>query len=201
MLLTTQLSLDTAVMSALQETEKGNRTSLDSISIEIDKLVAIAVKMLQGQLTGNESALNSRVSTPAGTNAPEKLYPSHEREGIVDVVPVAADQASRLRSVLLVLYSHRQRVVEMTRHKEDGGNGCLTSFLWQSKLHWTWSASEKTCHVTTLGARLSYGFHYVGSSSRVVLTPSTERALVFLLQAVDQRNHTMMTGPEVRSYS
>ena len=67
-------------------------------------------------------------------------------------------------------------------------------------LHWTWSDGsklEESCHVITIGAHLSYGYHYVGSGSRIVLTPTTERALTFLVQAVHQGHNTLMNVEEV----
>ena len=189
--------------AALQETEMGNVAPLKVVCEDMDKLMETAVKMLQGHPVANlmehEKVDSNDTSSPtASVSATEDPYPHRSMAG---GVPVTHDQASRLRSVLLILNSHRQRAVEMTQleggNDGDSGKGRLSSFFWQSRLHWTWSESEKTCHMTTLGARLSYGFHYVGSSSRVVLTPSTERALVFLLRAVHQGTNTLMTGPEV----
>lgn len=199
-LLATQLSLDTAMTSALQQIEKGNKLCLESFCEEMDKLVATGVKMLQGQPAESESEDSS---IPTHIDAAGEMYLPRERDS-ASGVPVTPHQAVRLRSVLLILHSHHQRALKMTQHVAEepvSGSSHLTSFLWESSLHWTWSSTERTCNVTTLGAQLSYGFHYMGTTSRVVLTPSTERALVFLLQAVHQGNNTIMTGPEVGQHS
>ena len=188
--------------AALQETEKGNMAPLKVVCEDMNKLIKMAVKMLQGHSVAEREKVDpDDTSSPtASASTTEEPYP-HRTRDMAGSVPVTHDQASRLRSVLLILNSHHQRAVEMTQFEgggdEDGGKGHLNSFFWKNRLHWMWSQSEKMCHMTTLGAQLSYGFHYVGSSSRVVLTPSTERALVFLLRAVHQGTNTLMNGPEV----
>ena len=47
-----------------------------------------------------------------------------------------------------------------------------------------------------LHASLPYGYHFTGSASRVVLTPETERVILFLLQTVTQGTNTLLTGPK-----
>lgn len=196
-LLATQLSLDTAITSAIQQAERGNKHCLESFCEEMDKLVAAGVKMLQGQPAESEGEDSS---IPAHMDAPGESYLPRERDS-ASGAPVAPHQAVRLRSILLILHSHHQRALKMTQHVGEESISGSTSFLWEGTLHWTWSSNERTCNVTTLGAQLSYGFHYMGTASHVVLTPSTERALVFLLQAVHQGNNTIMTGLEVRLHS
>ena len=198
-LLATQLGLDAALTAALKETGKGDSSLLSKVSVEMDRLMAVAVKMLRGEQQpateneGVETEKNSDIAPRVSVCAADKVLPTAAS------VPVTADQASRLQRVLLILHSHHQRAADLSQqHREgDGGSDPLTSFLWQSKLHWAWS-SEGLCTMNTLGARLLYGYHYTGSStSRLVLTPSTEKALVFLLQAVHQGQNSILTGPEV----
>lgn len=201
-LLATQLSLDAAVTAALEATGKGDSDALSKVSGEMDQLMSAAVKLLQGQLqpetefNGVESNRSSDVGPTAGTNATERVLATSV--GIASV-PVTSDQAGQLRNILLLLHSHHQLAVTLSQQSREGDDGSdlLSGFLWQSRLHWAWS-SEGHCHMTTLGARLPYGYHYTGSGSgRLVLTPSTEKALVFLLQAVHQGQSPLVTGPEV----
>ena len=200
MLLATQLGLDLAVTAALQETERGNKSAFENVCTKIDSLVVAALRMLQGQLVDQENfdSKNDPSSLATAEEVEWSPYPSREADKM-GRVPVTPDQASWLRSILLLLTSHRQRALEMAALSEESGreSGLLTSFLWQSRLHWTWSSSERTCHIDTLGARLPYGCHYTGSCTHVVLTPSTERAVVFLLQAAGRGTNTLLTGPEV----
>ena len=185
-LLATQLGLDKSLLAALQQAEeKGDRTFLQSICNEIHELMAVAVKLLQGHqfpITEEE---------PATARDPNAVDTQHHSRS----VPVTSEQTDRLRSILLILHSHLQKAMEMNQDE----NIDTKSFSWQSGLHWTWSDGSKldeSCHVTTIGAHLSYGYHYVGSGSRIVLTPSTERALVFLVQTVHQGHNTLMNLEE-----
>ena len=198
-LLATRLGLDAALSAAVQETEeRGDRASLQGICDGINELVTVAVRMLQGtRLPVTEG--ESNMSTIAETPTPSVNDSRQQSRSL----PVTSEQANRLESILLVLHSHLQAAVEMmTQHNEAvGGN----SFSWRSRLHWTWSDTnklrEESCLVATLGASLPYGYHYVGSGGRVVLTPSTEKALVFLLQAVHHGHDTILNGPEVHVYT
>ena len=185
-LLATQLGLDLALTSALRETEKGHRTALESACTELDELVQTAVRMLQGQPAAPEGAEQEQV-------VQSRPYPPSEREERGRVL-VSLEQSNCLQSILLILYSHRQRLQHV---EQRGGSSPTESFAWQSRLRWSWSGAERTCHISTVGAGLPYGCHYTGSSGRVVLTPSTERALVFLLQAACQGYSTVLSGREV----
>lgn len=187
-LLTTQLGLDLALTSALQEMEKGNRAALERTSTELDKLVRAAVRMLQGQPVAAEGAEQEQAAP-----ALRGPYPPNETEEGGRVL-VSLEQTNCLQSILLILCSHRQQLQDV---EQRGGSGPTESFAWQSRLRWTWSSTERTCHISTAGASLCYGCHYTGSSGRIVLTPPTERALVFLLQAACQGHSAVLNGREV----
>ena len=188
-LLATQLSLDTAVEAAVQSRGAETSTSgssLEKLYEEIRGLMQGAVRMLQGR--------HGHSVAPENTVQQEESVGGILGDGGPTSVPVTREQENRLRNVLFVLSHALQQVVESLQ-QESGSGG----FLWCGQLRWVWSggAAEEACHLTTLGARLSYGYHYIGSGSGLVLTPPTERALVCLLQAVHQGRHTLLTGPEV----
>ena len=107
-------------------------------------------------------------------------------------------QVHKLQNILLVLSQYRQRVSSLTRHiTESSSTGDLSkSFLWQSMLHYHWSSQDQSCQLSTLHASLPYGYHFTGSASHVVLTPETERVILFLLQTVTQGTNTLLTGPK-----
>ena len=64
-------------------------------------------------------------------------------------------------------------------------------------LHFDWMNQEQSCQLAVLHTTLLYGYHYTGSASRVVLTPQTEKAMLFLLHAVRQGNDALLTGAQV----
>lgn len=199
-LLTTQLSLDQALTLALQ-----NKHAIESICAEIQtvkKLIKTAIAMLQGRPvnqdggeakskhSSEEAAVRETSASGSHFEWPHPYRESDHRDGLTPA------RSSRLQSLLLLLFCHRQTAVNLVQHAKQKSD-LSQSYAWQSRLHWSWSSSDSVCHVTTLGAQLPYAYHYTGSRGRVVLTPSTERALVFLLQAASQRNNTILNGPEV----
>ena len=183
-LLTTQISLDVALETSLQTAAEG--ISLEALCEEMQELVTKAVRMLQ-------------VFPEQGQNVESEGEPVNVLEGHQES-SVTREQANRLRSIVLVLSSALQRGVQYLQQMAGQESG--TNFLQDGRLRWVWSedsagTNEKVCHLTTLGARMSYRYHYVGGGSRLVLTPATERALVFLLSGVHQGHHSLLTGPEV----
>jgi len=50
----------------------------------------------------------------------------------------------------------------------------------------------------TLDATFDYGYEYIGSSPREVITPLTERVFVSLTQAINSHMGSMCVGPMVR---
>ena len=183
-LLTTQISLDVALETSLQTAAEG--ISLEALCEEMQELVTKAVRMLQ-------------VFPEQGQNVESEGEPVNVLEGHQES-SVTREQANRLRSIVLVLGSALQRGVQYLQQMAGQESG--TNFLQDGRLRWVWSedsagTNEEVCHLTTLGARMSYRYHYVGGGSRLVLTPATERALVFLLRGVHQGHHSLLTGPEV----
>ena len=123
------------------------------------------------------------------------LHEGPERRGR-GVVP--RDHVHRMQSVLLVLSVYKRRCKSLTKYLTNPSSGDLNkSFLWQSMLHFDWLSQEQSCQLSALHTTLPYGYHYTGSASRVVLTPQTEKVMLFLLQAVSQGTNTLLTGAQV----
>lgn len=207
-LLATQIGLDTALDKSYQTTTRENEEDThekETLCEEIQKLIAMAVRMLQGQPIASRSS-QSRESHETVREFEEEAEYYEERDqkerGITGRgFPVTREQAHQLKNIVFILNSSLHHAVEMTQQWDK--NDRDSEFLRRGRLKWVWSggtSDEGVCQLVALGARLSYGYHYVGNGSRLVFTPSSEKAMVFLLRTMGQGHHSHLTGPEVKHY-
>ncbi len=222
--LSTQIALELCMASAVEETSSTqSKAPLQELYKEIGSLIAAASQLVHGKSSvtetipetcsvavpqsdsqlcldsnialrasasnvhGVESALSSELLIP---DLQRVLRPSGLSHGYV-----SRDQTNKLQIVLLILSAYRQKIEQLCNlncsPKLSG------SFLWQSMLRFNWSSREQRCYLSTLDARIFYGNHYSGSWMKVVLTPATEKVLVFLLKAVQEGSSPLIQGPPV----
>ena len=212
-------------MKAVQESHKENQQPLKEMRKELDRLIAIAIQNLKGKSpVGDRDDDDMRESEPPSqqpenysdssantANIPEGGEGSHsceasveERRGLREGPErrrkgmVSRDHVHRMQNILLVLSVYKQRSKTLSKYLTNPSSGDLSkSFLWQSMLHFDWMSQEQSCQLSVLHTTLPYGYHYTGSASRVVLTPQTEKAMLFLLHAVRQGNNALLTGAQV----
>ena len=222
-ILVTHITAEASLEKAVLET---NQQPMKELNNNLNNLITIATMILKGKspvVTRSDegmgkspkadSQLDSNMALKWSSTDPsdggddsgskEEEGGLHE-EGVRERRGVTPRyQVHKLQNILLALSQYRQRVSSLTRHiTESSSTGGLSkSFLWQSMLHYHWSSQDQSCQLSTLHASLPYGYHFTGSASRVVLTPETEKVMVFLLRAVTHGTNTLLTGPQVRSSS
>ncbi|XP_075057079.1 dynein axonemal heavy chain 14 [Mixophyes fleayi] len=93
---------------------------------------------------------------------------------------------------LLTLYVHcRDVLAELIKNK------VLTpeDFEWTRQLRYEWNEQNNTCYVVQGGASFTYGYEYLGCSSRLVITPLTDRCWLTLTGALDLHLGGSPAGP------
>ena len=209
-ILVTQIALEISLNQALQ----APKSLIDNLLKEISSLTSLAVSALRGK-----SHLEDDVTKPDSTNALQNhdlddttlkasTSDTQMEEGVISSTVVnEAHRTSRtylvprshtkkMESIVMVLGSYRYKVKGLQSVLSSVHN-VLSSFHWQSMFHYEWSAHDNQASVTTLGASLSYGYHYTGSATRLVLTPLLEKSMCFLLDAAKQGNSSLILGKEV----
>ncbi|XP_069115919.1 uncharacterized protein [Argopecten irradians] len=101
-------------------------------------------------------------------------------------------QIQKLTS-LLALLAHVRDFLERMIEADD--TAALSGFEWRSHLRFYFSKDNRAVNVKTLDSQFDYGYEYVGSSPREVITPLTERVFVSLTQTVKAHMGAMCVGP------
>ncbi|PRP87942.1 putative dynein heavy chain [Planoprotostelium fungivorum] len=91
---------------------------------------------------------------------------------------------------LLVLSVHNRDLLSkmISSHVTDA-----SQFEWTSQLRYYWE--ENHCTVKMLGAAFDYGYEYLGNTSRLVLTPLTDRSYRTMVSAVHFGMGAAPSGP------
>ena len=109
-----------------------------------------------------------------------------------DIVSLVRGNLSKLSrktlSALVVMDVHARDVVAAMAKEGVDSTG---DFTWLSQLRMYWEAldaededSEKTCMIRMMNAEVEYGYEYLGNSSRLVITPLTDRCYRTLIGAI-----------------
>ncbi|XP_007433956.1 dynein heavy chain 9, axonemal, partial [Python bivittatus] len=80
----------------------------------------------------------------------------------------------------------RDVVAKMIAQKVDNAQ----VFLWLSQLRHRWAEEEKRCYANICDAQFLYSYEYLGNTSRLVITPLTDRCYITLTQSL----HLTMSG-------
>jgi dynein heavy chain len=83
--------------------------------------------------------------------------------------------------VLIVIDVHARDVVESLLKE---GCSSVADFGWTKQLRYYWDAGLETCVIRQTNTRFVYGYEYLGSTPRLVITPLTDRCYMTLTGAL-----------------
>ena len=212
--LVTQIALEIGLSQVVQKQESEAEKMLEGFIKEVDSLTSLAVALIKGKILdgindvtkphpsniGQPSISQEQQGTSAVVITGEGPTPIHEGQRSSSAYLVPKSQIQKMENIILVLSSYRYKAEDIKSSLSTTSRNISNSFQWQSLLHYEWSMQDSMASITTLGASLSYGCHYTGSAGRLVLTPRTEKALCYLLQAMKQGTSSLVLGKEVGNY-
>ena len=129
-----------------------------------------------------------------------KTKQSHELSQIVELVKNGLTPAVRNTVVsLIVIDVHARDVVERLINKQISS---LNDFEWVSTMRYYLTKSvedpnEPTVNIEMISTTIEYGFEYLGNTSRLVVTPLTERCYRTLMGALKMN---LGGAPEVSEF-
>ncbi|XP_069464806.1 dynein axonemal heavy chain 14 [Ambystoma mexicanum] len=93
---------------------------------------------------------------------------------------------------LLILYVHcRDILADIIKKKVNSPE----DFEWSRQLRYEWNIQNNTCYVVQGNASFIYGYEYLGCSSRLVITPLTDRCWLTLTGALHLHLGGSPAGP------
>lgn len=71
----------------------------------------------------------------------------------------------------------------------------INDFLWQQQLRYYWDEEKDQCIVKQVNAQFQYGYEYMGATSRLVITPLTDRCWITITGALNIKLGAAPAGP------
>lgn len=71
----------------------------------------------------------------------------------------------------------------------------IYDFGWQQQLRYYWEEEADDCRVRQINATLKYGYEYMGATSRLVITPLTDRCWITITGALHIKLGANPAGP------
>ncbi|CAI9736985.1 dynein axonemal heavy chain 6-like [Octopus vulgaris] len=101
---------------------------------------------------------------------------------LAELVSGGLDKLARSTLCALITIDVHARDIVSNLIEKDISN--CQSFEWQKQLRYYWDVEQDTCIVHMCNSNYIYGYEYLGASSRLVITPLTDRCYICLMGAV-----------------
>jgi len=155
-----------------------------------------------GQIVATVSQIVWCYTTESAINANEQ-----DADALSDCVDMNKNQLKDLTALVRGELSPIQRkiivsLVTTDVHSRDivqklcDANVCSTNeFEWVKQLRYYWEYEKGDCVIRQINASLSYGYEYMGATSRLVITPLTDRCWITITGAIHIKLGANPAGP------
>lgn len=87
---------------------------------------------------------------------------------------------------------HASDIVEELKNEQV--SSCY-DFNWQKQLRYYWFDEDQSCQIKQIQATLTYGYEYMGATSRLVITPLTDKCWITITGALHIKLGANPAGP------
>ena len=153
---------------------------LTAVCIQWNKEVNTAFKQLE---EGIENAMRDY-----------NMKQNQQLGGLIELIRSGNLNPLNRRKVTVICQTdaHNRDVVFRLNHNHEETHEC---FEWQSQLRFSWRNSERDCFINIIDAEFRYQYEYLGSPTRLVVTPLTDRCYITLTQSLRRIMGGAPAGP------
>ena len=78
---------------------------------------------------------------------------------------------------------------------KDEGVCSVLEFKWQQQLRFYWFAESEECFLRQVNTKFPYGYEFLGATTRLVITPLTEKCWITMTSALHIKLSASPLGP------
>lgn len=153
------------------------------------QIVATVAQMTWAR--GTERALRS--SDAIG--AMQEWSAEYKRELQELIILIRSDLSKLVRYIIVALVTTDVHARDIIDELCDRGVSSIHDFLWQQQLRYYWDTQIDNCLIRHSNATLNYGYEYMGATSRLVITPLTDRCWLTLTGSFALKLGAAPAGP------
>jgi len=108
---------------------------------------------------------------------------------------VRGQLSSLQRKIIVALVTtdvHARDIIEELKHDNVSS---INDFRWVKQLRYYWEEDSDECKIRQVSATLNYGYEYMGATSRLVITPLTDRCWITISNALHIKLGANPAGP------
>ena len=115
---------------------------------------------------------------------------------VLDLVVKVRGKLSRIvRKILVALITTDVHAKDMIVEMRKGNVDRVNNFAWEQQLRYYWDATEDDCIIRHANAKLYYCYEYMGCTSRLVITPLTDKCWLTITGAIHLKLGASPAGP------
>ena len=111
------------------------------------------------------------------------------------IVKIRGSLSKLVRCIIVALVTtdvHARDIIDELCERQVNN---VHDFLWQQQLRYYWEADVDNCIIRHSDARVNYGYEYMGATSRLVITPLTDRCWLTLTGSYALKLGAAPAGP------